>query len=64
LPELLGRRLVFYEKMGQRHRSIEIDQRSPRSWANWPLSSRVRGLRVGPRQLLDLAITTGIKDIV
>jgi hypothetical protein len=49
LPELLGRRLVLGEKMCQRYRSIEIDQRSLRSSISWRLSSRndMIGLRGG-----------------
>ena len=49
LPQLLGRRLVFGEKMSERDRSIEVDQRSLRSSDSCRLSSRndMTGLRGG-----------------
>jgi hypothetical protein len=48
-PELLGGRLIFGEKMSERNRTIEIDQRSLRSSSSCRLSSRndMTGLRGG-----------------
>jgi hypothetical protein len=49
LPELFRGRAVFGQKMCERNRGVEIDQRSLRSWSNSRLRSRkdMTGLREG-----------------